>query len=235
MLGHYPATIWLNALKLKPIVDLNSLQTQLEHIYDVYACHRVEDFLVTDSALAARLIDRFSTRQSREALLIRQDEDSVDLALYLDPELLAQLASDNPAKLLHDGNLAGFWFALEGVSHFLYLAWNAGFKRAVTQLELELQAEIDKFVLTAVLIYCQRGVVDMRLLRHVLFEETRWCDGLDRVQQQRYQEANRLAARYCGVLEEKYPLIPRNSSLVKELRRFYRMPQSHKIRHIQVV
>ncbi|QBQ54152.1 hypothetical protein [Nitrosococcus wardiae] len=218
-------------------MDLNALQAQLEHIYDVRTYHRVEDFLVTDPTLVDQFTEdsRSGQSPSMESLLIRQGEDNLDLALYLNQELLDQLGRDNPTELLHDGNLAEFWFALEGVSHFLYLAWNAGFERTVTQLELELQAEIDKCVLTAALVYHQRGIADMRLLRRVLFEETRLRDGLDNIQQQRYREANRLAARYCGTLEEKYSLIPQNSYLVNELRRFYRMPQSRKIRHIRVV
>ncbi|ABA59426.1 hypothetical protein Noc_2984 [Nitrosococcus oceani ATCC 19707] len=217
-------------------MDLNALQAQLEYIYDVRTYYRVEDFLITDPTLVRRLTEEAAGKgQSVEALLIRQSKNNLDLALYLNQELLTRLVSDNPSELLHDGNLAEFWFVLEGVSHFLYLAWNVGFERTVTQLELELQAEIDKFVLTAALIYRQRGIVDMRLLRRTLFEEIRFRDGLDDIQQQRYQEANRLAARYCGSLEEKYSFIPRNSYLVNELRRFYRMPQSHKIRHIRVV
>jgi len=35
---------------------------------------------------------------------------------------------------------------LEGVSHFLYLTWNAHYDRQVSLLDLELQAEVDKFV-----------------------------------------------------------------------------------------
>lgn len=216
-------------------MDLNALQAQLEHIYDVRTYHRVEDFLVTDPAFVGNFTADSESGPSMETLLIRQGGDNLDLALYLNQELLDQLGQDNPTELLHDGNLAGFWFALEGVSHFLYLAWNAGFERTVTQLELELQAEIDKFVLTARLVYHQRGMADMRLLRRALFEETRLRDGLDNIQQQRYRQANRLAARYCGALEEKYSHIPQNLYLINELRRFYRMPQSRKLRHIQVV
>ena len=47
---------------------------------------------------------------------------------------------------LHDGNVADYWTALEGVSHFLYLAWNAGHDKPVSLLELEMQAEVDKYV-----------------------------------------------------------------------------------------
>jgi hypothetical protein len=214
-------------------VDLNALQAQLEHIYDVRAHMRVADFLISDPGLVRQLTVDWAQERSRETLLIRQEEDCLDLALYLDRALLEQLAHDNPTELLHDGNLAEFWFALEGVSHFLYLVWNAGFERTVTQLELELQAEIDKFVLTAALVYHQRGSADIRLLRSMLFEKTRLRKGLSGTQRQRYREANRLAARYCSVLEEKYLFIPHNGFVINELRRFYRMSQGHKIRHIQ--
>ena len=46
-------------------------------------------------------------------------------------------------------NLADFWSALEGVSHFTYYAWNAARDKSVSLFELELQAEVDKFVTTS--------------------------------------------------------------------------------------
>jgi len=48
------------------------------------------------------------------------------MSLYLDPALLQRLAREDPLTRLHAGNVADCWTALEGVSHFLYLAWNAG-------------------------------------------------------------------------------------------------------------
>src|SRR6202008_3895610 len=74
------------------------------------------------------------------------NDGEIAMSLYLDPELLERLGRADPMERLHDGNVAGYWTALEGVSLFLYLAWNAGHDKPVSLLELEMQAEVDKYV-----------------------------------------------------------------------------------------
>ena len=53
---------------------------------------------------------------------------------------------------LNENNVADYWTALEGVSHFTYYAWNAARDKPVSLFELELQAEVDKFVTTGILL-----------------------------------------------------------------------------------
>ncbi len=214
-------------------MDLNELQSRLEHLYDVRTPHRVKDFLLHDPQFARIFIDDTSAQSCPERLLVAQAEDAVDVSLFLHQEVVERLVSDNPVDRLHAGNLQDFWFALEGVSHFLYLAWRAGIEVPLTLLELELQAEVDKFVATAALIYQQHGHVAGRSLWHTLFKRIRFRDSIDAEQRRRYQEANRLAARYCERLTRSYALAPAQPALMRELRRFYRMPQLEKIRYIE--
>ena len=58
---------------------------------------------------------------------------------------LANLERHDPATRLDETNFADFCLAVEGVSHFIYVALRAADDRGVSQLELELQAEVDKF------------------------------------------------------------------------------------------
>lgn len=214
-------------------MTLNELQARLEQTYDVSTPHRVEDFLLHDAVLAATIAPEPAGEGCPERLLLTQSDDSVDVALYLDQAIVTRLARDNPAEALHGGNLQDFWHALEGVSHFLYLVWNTAYERPITQLELELQAEVDKFVTAATLLRQQHGSAASRPLRRILFEAIGFRDGLSAAQRERYQEANRLAARYCETLQRHFPLAPEDPGLRRELRRFYRMPQRAKIRHIE--
>ena len=50
-----------------------------------------------------------------------------------------------PRSTLDEANFADFCLAVEGVSHFVYVALRAARERPVSPLELELQAEVDKF------------------------------------------------------------------------------------------
>src|SRR5262249_59072565 len=99
--------------------------------------------------------------------------DEVRLSLYLDPALLTRLTHEDPLVRLHAGNVADWCTALEGVSHFLYLAWNAGHDKPVSLLELEMQAEGDKYVASYWLLRRQVPQHFPAELRHVLFRLTR--------------------------------------------------------------
>lgn len=136
---------------------LEELQGLLQQTYDLPGEHRVTDFLTMNPAVIEALGIALESAGAREQLLVSQQDDSVDLAVYIAPEVLARLGDSDPLEFLHDGNLADFWLVLEGVSHFVYLAWNAGMDKPVTRLELELQAEVDKFVLGALLLAARQG------------------------------------------------------------------------------
>lgn len=218
---------------------LTSLQRQLERIYEVEIPHCVEDFLVTDprllselhgsdnsNGLANGLADR---AEIDEQLLVVQDGDSVDIALYVDSEIVERLSRDDPRSRLHDGNLSDFCTAMEGVSHFLYLTWNAGHERGVSLMELEMQAEIDKYVSTAFLFGRQdSGRVPSNLYRW-LFENPEFDPSLDRTSLERYRDANYYASKYCARLEERYLRRNGRNGMVNDLRRLYRLTNHAKI------
>lgn len=76
----------------------------------------------------------------REALLLREGADGdleVSVRLPPLPEADASLELDTLCQII------------EGVSHFVYVVERARMGRAATQLELEVQAEVDKWVVLA--------------------------------------------------------------------------------------
>src|SRR5437762_13493477 len=95
------------------------------------------------------------------------------MSLHRAPALPEPLAPEDPLRRLHAGNLADCWTALEGVSHFLYLAWNAGHDRPVSLLELEMQAEVDKYVVSYWLLRRQFPPRLPAQLPRMLFQRTR--------------------------------------------------------------
>ena len=209
---------------------LSELQGLLSDIYQVDTRYDIYDFLVTDPQLARELEGRDGAREPAEKLLIAEAEDGLDLALYLDPTLLDRLNRHNPVQHLHRHNLADFWTVLEGVSHFTYLIWNANLDKGVTLLEMEMQAEVDKYIGAMLLFQQQIGEHPQDLHRR-LFEQVRFDAALEGAELERYQDANHYAGKYCHSLDHK--LRGKLSGWSSELRRFYRLPQGAKIRHIQ--
>jgi hypothetical protein len=151
---------------------LGRLQRQLNDIYQVTAEYDIRDFLVTDPRLALCLSQGTMLQDTNETLLMSEDEEGLALSLFLDGELLRRLESADPMSRLRAHLLNDLWQVLEGVSHFNCVVWKASQDRNVSLLELELQAEIDKFVST-MLIAIGQGRSDLLYRLHGwLFEET---------------------------------------------------------------
>ncbi len=217
-------------------IRLTKLQRYLEHIYEVQVNHSVDDFLITDPQLLCALEQEENIRDNDEKLLLLQEEDCLNLALYLNPEILDRLGQSDPHVSLHPGNLADFCTVLEGVSHFLYLTWNATFDREVTHLELEMQAEVDKYIMVATLMGHQRqGCVPARL-HHWLFADPAFDEALSAAEQTLYRHANHYAGKYCQQLANRYLFRyeSRHCSMINDLRRFYRLSLQDKIRRIEL-
>jgi hypothetical protein len=219
---------------------LSRLQHLLGGIYDVRIAHDVYDFLVTDRA---SLPHGARAGTADEELIVAQPcdgSDEVGLSLYLDAALLERLSREDPLRRLHAGNVGDCWTALEGVSHFLYLAWNAGHDRPVSLLELEMQAEVDKYVVSYWLLRRQFPHRFPAELRRVLFERTHIDPRLDRARAGLYREATRYAERFCRRLERSLVRArdgmagsDGESEVLAELRRFYRLTHARKRAHIE--
>ena len=220
---------------------LKQLQDLIGGIYDVSIGHDVYDFLVTDRQClpaAARGATAAGSRPTDEELIVAQPEEGTSgelaMSLYLDPELLERLRRADPMESLHDGNVADYWTALEGVSHFLYLAWNAGHDKAVSLLELEMQAEVDKYVASYWLMRRQFPDRFPAELLRLLFERTRIDPRLAGGREDLYREASRYAEKFCRRLEQSLRVARGRSQdeILAELRRFYRLTNARKVAHI---
>lgn len=214
-------------------IPLTHIQNHLQEIYELDIDHNVNDYLVTCHQTAHRYGAPWSSIHAREQLLIRQDEDELLLSLYLHNGIISNLETVDNRLHLHHGNLEDFCLALEGISHFLYLIWNARYTRSVTILEMELQAEIDKFILLGMLLRQQRQPPAPGRIRDLLFESIRYHDHLQAEELQRYRDASAFAEKYCWYLESSFTLKQgRELQLLRELRRFYRLGLTGKLRRI---
>jgi hypothetical protein len=213
------------------IATLASLQAALADIYDLSATPDVGDFLMTDRAWLAH----FDARASDEQLIVAEDGDTLSLGLFIDAAVLARLARHDPYAALTGENLADYLTAAEGVSHFVYVAWNAGHDKPVTLLELELQAEIDKYVLAAWLLREQGAGRFPRELHRALFERARVDPVAAGERAGLYRLASRYAGRFCRRIASRLESTARSASrdLLAELRRFYRLGNARKLAFIE--
>lgn len=210
---------------------IRRIQGLLQRIYDLPALYRVEDFLVTDRQFL-EAVEGAQASEVRERLLVAEGPDGLEVSLYLDQSLVDSLERLTPFEAVTQGHLDAFCTALEGVSHFLYLAWNSRHDRAIRRMEMELQAEVDKFVAAAFLVAARRDGRVPATLYGELFERFRWQAGVDGELGAVYRPANAQAARYCRGLIGRF-LRPGSQGMVRELRRFYRLTSEPKLRFIR--
>jgi len=211
---------------------LRHMQELIGGIYDVPIAHDVYDYLVTERT---RLPPCARASRSDEELIIVEGADAVGVSLYLDPKLLERLKRTDPLKRLDATNVADYWTALEGVSHFVYFAWNAGHDKPVSMLELEMQAEIDKYVASLTLLRRQSPERFPAELLSLLFERTRIDPNLARGRERMYRSASRYAEKFCRRLERALRASPveLTHEVLAELRRFYRLNDGRKMAHIE--
>jgi hypothetical protein len=216
------------------------LQRGLETLYRIETHLDIRHYIVSEQE-RCRSLDGAgpgrdgAERRPREQLLVTHAGDELSLGLYLDAGALANLQRHDPHGGLGAHNFGDFCLAIEGVSHFIYVALCAAADRTVTALELELQAEVDKFV-SCVLLDEQatRQPHRIRQMRARLFDEVEYANDLGPVERARYQTANREARQYADGLERRY-LRDRGAEvhdMLAELRHFYRLPLDAKLGHI---
>jgi hypothetical protein len=199
----------------------------LAHFYDAPSGYDVCDFLTTDRGRCG-----LPKHSSDEQVLIVENDDGAQLGVFIDRQVLDRLARHDPLSALTEENLADYCTAFEGVSHFHYLTWRLERRLPVSLLELELQAEVDKYASAMVLLTRQQSGRYPSTLHRRLFDRVGFQRGLDAESLTRYQLANRHAASYCRKLDERYlrSRHRRPEAWLAELRRFYRYGHAEKVR-----
>lgn len=201
---------------------LSALQRDLESIYRVEAPLPVEDVVIDRPHW-----ERLSASGAGEELVVVEHPDGLEVGLFVDEEVVRTLDGTDGAWTQR--RLAAHCQAVEGVSHFLYLSHRAGIERPVSQLELELQAEIDKFATVLLSLWDAGRRADAPRLRERLFERVTYRENLTPGERERYEKANVLARAYCRFLETKYVMRNSIEGFLADLRRIYRLGAGDKL------
>jgi hypothetical protein len=204
---------------------LLDVQRRLESLYALEPEAPVTEFVIGAEDASAWPGDGSRT-------LLRQKGECVSVGVVFAAEVPQGLRRKDPRVRLDRGNLGPFCTLTEEVSHFLYLLFCARSSRTVTELELELQGEVDKYLTAAFFLSLQNEGAVSTGLRRLLFREYRLASGLSEERACRYHEASRLAFAYCGYLEAEYLRAKRLPDLAREARRFYRLGQREKLERI---
>ncbi len=195
---------------VREIALANRIQRGLESLYRLDPAADVDAFVT------------HAGEGQRETLFVRESDDGLELLLRL-PRLADRTVDVDSA------GLDPLCQIIEGVSHFVYLADRASQEREATQLEIELQAEVDKYVILASSLRDFDQKMSCRL-RERLYEGVDYIHAAETEQGERYRVANGCARRFTRRLERDYVVRGRFGALQGELRRFFHMGQGEKLR-----
>jgi hypothetical protein len=182
------------------------VQGGLERVYQLERVADIGDFVSS------------AEEGEREALLLREAKDgSLEVMLRL------------PRLENGDADLDALCQIIEGVSHFVYVVERLRVRRGTTQLELELQAEVDKWVVLAASVRTF-DVARSAALRARLYERVSFEHHGESELGERYRVANDAAHRFVRRLEREYVSHARYHEMRTELRRFFHVGQEEKLR-----
>jgi hypothetical protein len=197
---------------------LRLIQEHLEAIYRIAETPDIRSFLVSEEDVARVLGP--DSRRAEEWVLVREDGEDLDIGVYIDHAHLDDLAlAATPAQAL-DESFRAFCVATEGVSHFLMLIDRARRAEPVRMLELEAQAEVDKYV--SARLHCPARAREWRAR---LFHGASLAPDLSDEERGRYREAGRLAAGFCETLDALRTV----DALLAEVRSFWREPAAKRL------
>jgi len=196
------------------------LQGVLETMYRIDGTLSVADFRIDGRTLEILIGKPAADR--REMLLVHHDGEYTNLSLYIADEVLLRAR----AFLEGCGDLDAFCAATEGVSHFVYFTFcGEQLERPVSQIELELQAEIDKYLVVRLFAPAPGDLIPQ------LFEHIRFADRLSALELERYVVANRAGKKYARWLDRQIAR-GRAAFALDDARQLYRKPLAAKLDHI---
>lgn len=200
---------------------LKLIQDNLQAIYRISAPD-VRHFLIDETQLHEVLGE--PERPAEEWVVVREGPDGVDVGVYVAEDALDKLEGiSGPSEAILDAPGA-FCLATEGVSHFMLLFERSRRGEPVSMLELEVQAEVDKFVVAA--LHHPHRVQQWHTR---LFRDARLAEGLSNDELVRYTEAARLAGAFCATL----CATPHTGALLEVLRSFWRDSGSQRMAHMR--
>ena len=221
------ASHYIQPVDPKHIQFLVSMQQSLQYHYDVEPPYCISEFVCHSAQTETGSLNCKGT--TPEMLVYREDGTNLDISLFLNPSLLNGIDSGTCCARWSGEIFDNGCILLEGVSHFLYMVFNAHHDRQVSLLDLEIQAEIDKFIFAA-LNTSYRDSIEELLDR--LFCQISYREELSTELKQRYQQANDLAYKYCHWLSDRFVLSADNRKLAAEIAKIYRLNGAAKQQHI---
>lgn len=167
--------------------------------------------------------------QGAKTLIRETDDGGVSACIYFPDEMIRRLEAFPPQRGVREENLRAFATFVEEIDHLLVIAERNLGRRPVSLFELELHANVTKYLVLARFAAGSSPRLrehDRIWLRHRLFEEPRFCDE-DPAVRERYRAAARRGVQMLDALATLAP-----AACIEVLRSFHAADLGTKLRLI---
>ena len=164
--------------------------------------------------------------------LLRATDEGLRACIYYPDVLIRRLERFPPQRGLHEDNVDAFADLVEELDHLLLVAERSAQRQSVSLLELELHANISKYLVLSRFLAGEAIRLSpgrRRWLRHHLFDKLRYR-AEDREIHERYREAARWAMRFINRMAAIEP-----AERIEALRSFHRATFQQKVRLIRSI
>jgi len=216
---------------------INELQRKIEKTYALETgITNIEKFIIGDKGykefyLHEQIRTVIHNNSSGSRVFIRDVGDILKVSIYYPDKLIKVLEENDPRTGLHDDNIDECASFVEELDHFLFIAQNFKQNRPFSLLELELQANVTKYLVLKYFIALQNQSIRLRefdkeYLRYHLFYKRKY-DVDDPSERKRYEDAKVLGISYTRHID-----FLSQEGRLRDLRQFSRMSCPSKIKHI---
>lgn len=203
---------------------IRKIDKAIQDLYNLEGGYRATDFLLKPRS------EKSPTPHPSGSLLLQNDgEESFNVGIYFNNEAkktLDEFQNWNPGEWTQR-QLSAFSVATEEVSHFRYWLFHSHSGRDLSEFEMELQGEVDKFIIT---LFANPSFEKKNIgaLFEQIFVKYSVSEELDEEQIERYLQANAYAMTF---IQSILPMVENseNEAVLQTLRKFYRLGVSDKV------
>ena len=191
------------------------LQKKIEKLYGLYSHPEADQYLINNDQLE---LFHHQDADIPKVLCIEEETD-MSMAIYLGQKIFTNI--HKPIKIF---SFEDFCVMAEEISHYVYLVWSKCNNKQISLLDLEIQGEVDKYLLA-----CEIYRTDKDLFEKI-FKNFSFQKDLSTEERERYEQANRLSMKLVQSIEKKKVSKQKKTTW---LRAFYRHSFSHRISMIE--
>ena len=219
---------------------IKDLQKKIEKTYALETgITNIEQYIIGDIGykrfyMGKEINTVINSQSSKARVLIREGGDTLKATIYYPDNLIQILEDNDPRAGIHDDNVDACASFVEELDHFLFIAQNFKWNKPFSMLELELQANITKYLVLKHFIALQTRSRKLsqfykEYIKYHLFYKREY-DIENASERARYEDTKIFATIYINYID-----LLSNEERLREIRKFSRMSGAAKINHIKSI